>query len=122
MLSLIKDLPSHVTGVRATGKVTKYDFEQVLIPAIDDLVKRTGKINYLLLLETDVSNFTLGAWIDDAKIGLKHFTQWNKIAVVTDQKAVEKFSDIFGYIVPGDSKGFKLAELEEAKKWVSQEN
>lgn len=122
MLSLIKDLPAHVTGVRATGKVTKYDFEQVLIPAIDDLVKRTGKINYLLLLETPVSNFSLGAWIDDAIVGLKHFTQWNKIAVVTDQKGVEKFTDVFGYVVPGDSKGFTLSQLEEAKQWVSEQN
>jgi hypothetical protein len=120
MLSIIPDLPAHVTGIRATGKVTKYDFEQVLIPAINDLVKRTGKINYLLLLETPISNFTLGAWIDDAIVGLKHFTQWHKIAIVTDQKGVEKFSDIFGYIVPGESKGFKLSELGAAKKWVSE--
>ena len=120
MLTIIPDLPPHVAGLRATGKVTEYDFEEVLIPAIDDLVKRTGKINYLLLLETPVSNFSLGAWVNDVVVGLKHFTQWNKIAIVTDQEAVKKFSDVFGYAVPGDSKGFKLSELEEAKKWVSE--
>ena len=113
------DLPPHVVGIRATGAVTKQDFDEVLKPALDALVKRTGKINYLLLLETTVSNFTIGAWMDDLVIGVKHFTHWNRIAVVTNEKLVEKFSDAFGLIVPGESKGFTLAELATAKEWVS---
>lgn len=120
MLSIMQDLPPHVLGVRATGAVTKQDFDEVLKPALDSLVKRTGKINYLLLLETTVSNFTLGAWMDDVLIGLKHFTHWNRIAIVTNEKLVEKFSDAFGFVVPGESKGFRLSELVDAKKWVSE--
>ncbi|MEO5893458.1 MAG: STAS/SEC14 domain-containing protein [Ferruginibacter sp.] len=119
MLTIMNDLPPHVLGVRATGTVSKQDFDDTLKPALDELKKRTGKINYLLLLETSVSNFTLGAWMDDLLIGLKHFTNWNRIAIVTDQKLVEKFSDMFGYLVPGDAKGFTLDELSAAKEWVS---
>lgn len=119
MLSIITDLPNHVVGIKATGEVNKNDFETVLIPALDDLVKRTGEINYLLQLDTEVKNFTIGAWMDDAKVGLKHFTKWHKIAIVTAEKGVEKFSDIFGIAVPGESKGFAMNELEEAKKWVA---
>ena len=113
------DLPPHVVGIRATGAVTKQDFDDVLKPALEALHKRTGKINYLLLLETTVSNFTIGAWIDDIVMGLKHFTHWNRIAVVTNEKFVEKFSDAFTFIVPGQSKGFNLSELAKAKEWVS---
>ena len=119
MLTIMHDLPPHVLGIRATNAVTKQDLDEVLKPALDALVKRTGKINYLLLLETTVSNFTIGAWMDDLVIGLKHFTHWNRIAVVTNEKMVEKFSDAFGLIVPGESKGFTLAELADAKEWVS---
>lgn len=122
MLTIMNDLPPHVLGIRATGAVTKQDFDEVLKPALNALVKRTGKINYLLLLETTVSNFTLGAWVDDLGIGLKHFTRWNRIAVVTNEKLVEKFSDAFGWVVPGESKGFTLSELASAKEWVSQGN
>jgi len=39
--------------------------------------------------------------------------------VVTDQKGVEKFTDVFTLAVPGESKGYTHAELEEAKAWVS---
>lgn len=119
MLSIMHDLPPHVLGIRATGAVTKQDFDEVLKPALDALLKRTGKINYLLLLETTVSNFTLGAWVDDLVLGLKHYTHWNRIAIVTNEKLVEKFSDAFGFVLPGQSKGFTLGELAKAKEWVS---
>jgi hypothetical protein len=119
MLSIMTDLPSHVLGIRATGAVTKEDYDLVLKPALNALRERTGKINYLLLLETPVSNFTVGAWLDDLKMGLKHFTHWNRIAVVSNEKLVERFSDAFNFIVPGKSKGFTLSELAAAKEWVS---
>lgn len=122
MLQFIKDLEPHVVGIHAIGEVTKEDIETVLIPRIDDLVKRQGEINYLMVLETDVKNFTAGAWWGDLKVGLKNFTKWNKIAVVSDQKGVEWFSDAFRFFIPGKSKGFSLSELDEAVKWITEKN
>lgn len=120
MLQQIQTLPAHVAGVHATGEVTQYDMETVLIPLLDSLVERKDKINYILVLETPVQNFTLGAWWDDLKLGLKNFTHWNRIAIVSDQKAVEYFSDVFRFFVPGKSKGFSLDELQEAYNWISE--
>ncbi|WDF53645.1 STAS/SEC14 domain-containing protein [Mucilaginibacter sp. KACC 22063] len=121
MLQFINDLPEHVVGIHAIGEVTKDDIENVLAPKIDDLVKRQGEINYLLVLETEVQNFTAGALFDDIKVGVKNFTKWNKIAVVSDQKSVEWFSDIFRFFIPGKSKGFPLNQLDEAVKWISEQ-
>jgi hypothetical protein len=119
MLSIMHDLPPYVVGIRASGAVTKQDFDEVLKPALEELKKRNGKINYLLLLDTSVSNFTLGAWVDDIMVGIKYYTHWNRIAVVTNEKIVERFSDAFGLLVPGECKGFTLSELAAAKRWVS---
>jgi len=122
MLRYIKDLPDHVIGIHAAGEVSKDDYEKVLIPRLEELVARQGEINYLLVLETDIGNFTAGAWWDDFKLGLKHFSRWNKIAVVTDQKLVEWFSDAFRLFIPGKSKGFPMAELDAAIDWVSEQD
>lgn len=119
MIELIKDLPTHVVGFRASGKVNKSDYENVLIPAVDHLAKTFGKINFLLLLDTDVSNFTFGAWVDDALIGVKYFTKWHKIAIISDKDAIKKFTDIFGHLIPGESRGFKITDLDEAITWVA---
>lgn len=116
----MNDLPPNVVGIHATGDVTQDDYEQVLLPRIDSLAKRQKEINYLLFLETDVTNFSLGAWWDDLKMGLKHFSQWNKIAVVTNEKGVEWFSNVFTHFIPGNSRGFPLDQLEEAKKWIAE--
>jgi|GEM_PF-623221 len=119
MLTKINGLPAHVLGIRASGKVTKEDMEQVLLPSLDELADRTGQLNYLLVLDTDVQNFTIGAWWQDMIAGLKHFPHWRRIAVVTDQNPVEVFTDLFELGVPGNSKGFTHGQLEEAKIWVT---
>lgn len=121
MLQLIQGLPPHVVGVHATGEITKEDLETVLIPAIDKLVAQTDKIHYLLHLDTDLLKWDIGAWYKDAQVGLKYFTKWTKIAVVTDKPAVRSFTNVFSYMVPGDARGFSVAEMETAKKWVSEE-
>lgn len=122
MLQFIKDLPDHVVGIRATGEVNKDDYQKVLIPRMEELVKKQGEIDYLLVLETDVQNFSAAAWFADFKLGLKNFTKWRKVAIVTDQKGVEWFTDIFRHFIPGESRGYKLSEFDEAVKWVSADD
>jgi Protein of unknown function (DUF3478). len=119
MLTIMQGLPDTVAGIHAQGNVTKDELDHILIPALDDLVARTGDIRYLLVLDTDLTNWDIGAWLSDAAVGIKHFTKWKKIAVVTDKTVVQKFTDLFSAVVPGDSKGFEMNELEEAKKWVA---
>src|ERR1700744_4092514 len=102
MLQKMNDLPAHVVGFRATGKVTKEDYDKILIPAVDKLAKEKGKINYVFLLETDISNLSIGALYDDLKVGLQHLLQWHKMAIITDQDGVNKFTDIVGHMIPGE--------------------
>ena len=119
MLSLIQNMPDYVLGVRATAEVDEQDLKSVLLPGLSRLTEQYGEIHYLLVLETGVENFTAGAWFQDMIAGLKHFTKWKKMAVVTDQKAVASFTDFFTYITPGEARGFEIAELKQAKAWVS---
>jgi len=118
MLAEITGLPDQVFGVRATGEVTSEDIKDVLLPGLKRTADKFDEIRYLLVLETDVKNFTAGAWVQDAKAGLQNFTKWKKIAVVTAEKGVEWFTDIFTVATPGSSKGFKPDEIEAAKAWL----
>ena len=120
MIEIINDLPENVVGFRATGKVTKEDYEEILIPAVDAQSKKFAKINFLLWLDTDVSNYTFGAWVDDALVGLKHLTHWHKVAIISHYNTITKITNIFGHLVPGIYKGFQTNEIETAKKWVAE--
>ena len=119
MIEVMQDVPANVIGFWANGKVEKADYDQVIIPELDKHVSKNGQINFLFLLKTDIGNFSLGAFFSDLKAGLKNFTKWHRMAIVTDQKGVETLSDLSSFALPGESKGFEIAELEEAKNWVS---
>lgn len=114
------NLPENTAGFRVTGEVTQDDYKMVIVPQVSLLVEKQGKINFLLLLDTDVSNFTAGAWMQDAMLGLKHLTKWNRAAIVSDSEGVIKFTDAFSLAVPGEFKGFRKSEFEKAVAWVSE--
>ena len=120
MLKEITKVPQHVFAVKATDQITGEDLKNVLIPGLQRLVDKYGEIYYLLVLETKVKNFTTGAWFQDVIAGIKHFKAWTKIAVVTDESNVEKFTNVFNYLAPGNAKGFKHEQLNQAINWVSQ--
>ncbi len=119
MLQLMTDAPPHTVGVRAVGKVDKEEYESILLPALEKAIKQYGELNFIMVLETDVGNFSAGAWLDDIKAGLKYFTKWNKIAIVIDQKPVQKITDFISALIPGEAKGFPVSDIELAKAWVA---
>ncbi len=119
MFTLLHDLPTNVVGVRATGVISKDDYENVLLPRMADLYQRTGSVSLLLQLETELHNYTSGAWLEDAKLGLRYFAKWRKVAIVSNKNGIKWFTDTFGLLVPGTYKGFMLADLVEAKRWVA---
>lgn len=104
----------------ASGEVTKEDFETVVYPAVENVVKRENELNYLMVIDTDLKNFTMGAWLKDALLGLKKLTKWNRVAILSDSSMLNKFTDIFSVLVPGEFKGFDSSQYHQAVNWVSQ--
>ena len=121
MLTAIENVADYVVAFKATGEINKEDYKEILIPALDNADKKHGHIHFLFVLETPVKNFSLGAWLEDAWVGLKHYRGWKKVAIVSDEHGVEVFTNKFTAFIPGKTKGFKLSEIELAKKWVAEE-
>lgn len=119
MITQIKDIPNTMVGFRASGEVTKEDFDQVLLPAVAELVQRTDELNYMLVLDTPLKNFTFGAWIKDALLGLNNLTKWNRCAIVSDSENINSFTNMFGKVMPGEFKGFKPEQMDMAIAWTS---
>lgn len=118
MIVQIPDLPDTMVGFRADGEVTKDDFE-IVKHQVASLVEKTGKLNYLLFLDTSPSEFTAGAWLQDALLGIKNITKWNRAAIISDSDTVINFTDIFSKLMPGEFRGYPKADYNEAVDWVS---
>jgi hypothetical protein len=126
MLELIEGLPENALGFSAKGNVSAKDYETVLIPAVKEKLKHHDKVRLLYHLGDEFEKFEVGAMWDDAKVGLAHITEWEKIAIVTDVNWIQQAGKIFGFAietmsVPGDVKIFHNSELDDAIKWISEE-
>jgi hypothetical protein len=120
MVEQIPHLPSNVLGFTARGKVTAEDYESVIIPAVDALFAREGKVRFLYHLGEAFSGFEAAAMWDDAKLGLKHLKGWERMALVSDIEWVRMAVKVFGLAIPGHVRVFQNHELAEATRWVTE--
>lgn len=119
MITQLRDIPNTMVGFRASNEVTKDDFDKVVLPAVAELIQRTDELNYMLVLDTPLKNFTMGAWIKDALMGLNNLNKWNRVAIISDSESLNTFTDMFSKVMPGEFRGYEPKQLDEAIEWVS---
>ncbi len=117
--TLINDMPDDVLAIKATGQITSRDYEQTLMPLMEKKLKDHKKLKMLFYAGPDFEGYSAGAMWDDAKLGLMHFTDFSKIAVVTDVGWVRMGIKLFAPFFPAQVHLFSNAELNDAKAWIT---
>lgn len=118
MLKLMNDWPDNVVAVSASGQISGKDYDDVLIPAVESSVKKHGKIRVLYQLSRDFTGFTAEAMFDDAKLGILHRTDFEKIAVVTDANWILRAVQAFSLFIPCPVRVFRNKDMSGAKIWL----
>jgi hypothetical protein len=119
MIRVLEDLPGNVVGIEAIGRVTDDDYEKVLVPAVKAALDANEKIRFIYVLPEEFEGWTPGALWQDAKLGIKDITHWQKIAIVGDRDWLRHMVTAFGWMMPGEVRVFGLDELEAAKEWAA---
>ena len=119
MVELLEDFPPHVAAYKASGAISKEEYEQVIMARVDEVAAEYGKINFLVLLETSFHNYSIGAFFDYLKVSFEHFTRWQRMAIVSDENWVRKAHEILSPFVHGEIRSYKTEEFKAAKEWVS---
>jgi SAM-dependent methyltransferase len=120
MIEKIPDLPENVLGFTAKGTVTAHDYESIIIPAVEALLAHHRKARFLYHLGKDFTGFEVAAVWDDTKIGLKHLTGWERMAIVSDVEWIRGAIRVFGLAIPGHVRVFHNREYAEASTWVCE--
>lgn len=120
MVERIPDLPPDVLGFTAKGHVTADDYESVIIPAVEEALARHSKVCFLYHLGADFEGFDLGALWDDAKLGMKHLSGWEKLAIVSDVEWIRTALRVLRFAIPAEARLFHDRELAEAKQWIAE--
>ena len=120
MVGSIDDMPAGTIGLKASGKLTREDYRDVIEPALSRGFA-SGELRMVFLL-TDYQGLDSGAWVEDFKTGMRTWVRehaaWKRFALVTDVEWVAKAMRMFTWLTPGEVKVCELDELDEAKIWV----
>lgn len=118
MIEEIEGLPEGTLGFRIHGTVTGEDYDTILTPAIDRAVETYDRIRLLLQVGPDFRGYSLDAAWDDARLGLRHWRGFERVAVATDTLWVRTAVRAMGFVMPCPVQLFGLQELEEARRWL----
>lgn len=117
-IEVLPESAGNVLGVRARGKLTALDYEELWIPKILTLIEAHGTVRLLLHLGEDFEGWELGAAWDDAKFGFRHQDKCEKIAVVGGSSWIERGTRLFAHVLKGEVRTFPAEELAAAWEWI----
>lgn len=122
MIESIADMPPGTLGFRVAGEIEREDYDNVLTPQLRRAVEGGGGLRTLYVIESLDEMEPAALWAD-AKVGfnlgVRHRESWVRSAIVTDIEWIARATRLFAWMIPGESRVFPLAELEQAKTWVA---
>jgi|SRR5665213_655524 len=121
MIQSLTGFPSGILAFVCKGHVTKSDYDTVLIPAVEQALKREGKIRLYYQVDADVSEIDAGAMWDDFKVSIEHILRWERFALVTDVAWIRHTISSFRFLIPATVKIFHLKEALAAREWISED-
>ncbi len=120
MLRIINDLPGNVIGISAEETITARNYETILMPALEAKLKSYKMFRLLYHLGEGFTGFDFGAMFDDEKIALKHYSELERIALVSDQQVINSVAKFFGHMMRCGTRVFNNNDPELAKKWIAE--
>jgi SpoIIAA-like len=118
---MIEQIPTGVPkilGFKLSGKLHNADY-QTFVPAVEAAVAAEGKVRLLAHFE-DFHGWDLHAAWDDLKFGIKHFSDFERIAMVGDRKWEEWMARFCKPFIHAAVRYFDASEAEAAWAWLRE--
>lgn len=120
MIQIHPNQPEGIVEFSASGKVTAADYESELMPAIEAALQQNDGVRVLAHFGPAFEGYDLGGMIDDAKLGLRHWRGFERIALVTDVKWMRHAVAGFGVAIPCPIKTFSNDDIESARLFLRE--
>ena len=118
MIEHLSNFPAGVLAFLCKGRVTKADYDSVLVPAVVKALEKHKRVRLYYETSTDFEGIDPGAIWEDFKIGMEHLTRWERVAVVTDVEWIRQTMRLFSFLIPGAMKSFSTSEAAQARAWI----
>jgi len=118
MIEVLPESHDNILGVKGIGKLTDLDYKTILVPRLEGIIREYRKVRCLFLMPEGFQGWEFGAAWDDAKFGVQHRNDFEKVAVVGGPRWVEWATKLGALIMSGEVRTFSSEQLEEAWDWV----
>ncbi len=118
MIELIEGFPDGVVAAVATGRVSKSDYDDVLIPKIEESLRHHDKLRLYYQLGPQFLGLEPGAMWADFAVGVEHLLRWERIAVVTDVDWIRNAVNAFRFLMPQQVRVFMNSAASDAREWI----
>ena len=119
MIEFMDESTGKFVGIRIGGTLTDADYKDVLIPRLEDLFDRHGKLDCLLYLDDSFHGWEAGAAWDDMSFGMRHRADFEKLAVVGGPGWVRQGLNAFAFLMKGEVRTYPAEDIEKAWEWVA---
>jgi hypothetical protein len=119
MITVIPGLPAGIIGFEASGDVSTEDYRQTLDPVVEQAASGGARVRALAVLGPDLRGYEGGAMLEDARLGLRMWSAWERIALVTDDHRLREAIHFLGWMVPGEVRVYATDQRADAVAWLA---
>jgi len=118
MITFMPESGGKIIGIRAGGKLTRADYRDILIPRLEALIARHGKIRALFWMDESFDGWEMEAALDNTAMDVKHRGDFEKVAMVGGPAWERLCAKLAGVLISGEIKTFPSGRLSEAWGWL----
>ena len=118
MITRIDTGSAKIVGFTLSGKLHDQDY-QVFVPAVEAALAEQGKLRLLAQFE-DFHGWDMHAAWDDLKFGVKHYADFERVAMVGDQVWEEWMAKLCRPFTSAELKYFDSTEQSVALDWLRE--
>ena len=102
--------------IRATGRLTDEDYKE-LTPRLEGAIDQYGPLRLLVDMEGFLGWELHAAW-DDFVFGIKHWNDFERIALIGDKRWEEISAKAMDKVMSGEIRFFDTVDRSEARTWI----
>ncbi len=118
MIERIHGLPDGIDGVRCEGKLTREDYDAVVVPLLDAVEREHRGLRCLVEID-GFDGITPDAAFEDIRLGWQAMDSFEGCAVLTDIAWVDPVLRFVGFVLPYPVRVFPTDRRDEAIAWLN---
>lgn len=118
MIETLEGFPDNVVACVAKGRITRSDYENVLIPRVEKALDSHKRIRCYYEIGDQYTGIDPGAAWEDMKLGFEHLSSWERVAVVTNVEWIHLGMQVFRFLTASTIRVFRLDRADEARQWI----